>query len=783
MSCCAAGTESAAELEALKSDGPSAEEMWLSSRALGNGMRQVDLIVPGVHCGACIALLEKELPKARGVDHARVNLSTRRVSVVFEDPKGGTNGGRDAEQVLGALGDRFKALGYSAHLPGGADEAGDPAFRELLKALAVAGFASMNVMLLSVSVWSGAEAATRDLFHWISAMIAAPALAYSGRIFFRSAWGALKHGRANMDVPITLGVLLAYAISLHETITHGEHAYFDASVTLLFFLLAGRTLDHMMRERARSAVRNLVRLSPRGAMVIRPDGSREYLALDEIEPGMRLAIAPGDRIPVDGRVISGRSDMDFAVVNGESAPQLVEAGSLTPAGTLNLTGGLVLEATRSASNSFLAEMVSMMEAAESGRAGYRRLADRASSIYAPVVHLLALGTFVGWMVVSGDWRVAMMTSVAVLIITCPCALGLAVPVVQVVAAGRLFENGIMVKDGSAMERLAETDRVVFDKTGTLTQGRPQLINAAAVNENHLALAARIASASRHPLSQTLAAHDAGATKLPDFSITETPGEGIAASTPDCDVYRLGRAGFALDGDGDLPDQAEAASQVILSKNGRFLDVFLFSDQLRRGATQAVARLSALGIDAEILSGDRQAPVSALARDLGVEDFVAGVRPRGKVDRVKALAAAGGKPLMVGDGLNDAPALSAAHVSMAPASAADVGRMAADFVFLHDSLEAVPLAIEVSRKAGQLIRQNFALAILYNCIAVPAAVLGHATPLIAALAMSSSSVIVVLNSLRLRRKARVEAFARPAEGRSSADASRLAGQHSGLGASV
>ena len=775
MSCCAAGTESAAELEALKAEGPSAEEMWLSSRPLGEGARQLDLIVPGVHCGACIALLEKELPKTPGVDRARVNLSTRRVSVVFGE---NANDGHP-ETVLSALGEKLKALGYPAHLPGGADEGADPALRELLKALAVAGFAAMNVMLLSVSVWSGAEAATRDLFHWISALIAAPALIYSGRIFFRSAWGALSHGRANMDVPISLGVTLAYAMSLYETFTHGEHAYFDASVTLLFFLLAGRTLDHMMREKARSAVRNLVRLSPRGAMVIRDDGSREYLALDEIAPGMRLAIAPGDRIPVDGRIVSGRSDMDFAVVNGESAPLRVEPGALTPAGTLNLTGPLVMEATRSASNSFLAEMVSMMEAAESGRAGYRRIADRASAIYAPAVHLLALGTFIGWMVASGDWRVALTTAVAVLIITCPCALGLAVPVVQVVAAGRLFENGVMVKDGSAMERLAQTDHVVFDKTGTLTQGKPRLVNAASVAPEHLAIAARIARTSRHPLSQALAALDRGGDEIGEFDITETPGDGVEAISADGDIYRLGRAAFALDGRDDGLERAADASQVMLSKNGAFVEMFLFSDRLRRGAAQAVARLAALGVDAEILSGDREGPVRTLAGELGVQSYVAGVRPRGKVDRLKALAAAGGKPLMVGDGLNDAPALSAAHVSMAPASAADVGRMAADFVFLHESLEAVPLAIEVSRKAGSLIRQNFALAVLYNCIAVPLAVLGHTTPLIAALAMSSSSVIVVLNSLRLRRKTRIEQFAQPAPGALPA----AAASNPGLGAAA
>ena len=749
MSCCAPGTESAAELDRIAAEGPGAAEMRLTSRALGNGLYQCDLIVPGVHCGACIALLEKELPAIEGIERARVNLSTRRVAVTWHEEAG--------ERALEALSGKLKALGYPAHLPGAGEEGVDPAFRELLKALAVAGFASMNVMLLSVSVWSGAEAATRDLFHWISALIAAPALIYSGRVFFRSAWGALRHGRTNMDVPISLGVLMAYAISLYETITHGAHAYFDASVTLLFFLLAGRTLDHMMRERARSAVRNLVRLAPRGAEVIEENGERAYRMIDEIEPGMKIAIAAGDRIPVDARVASGRSDMDFSLVNGESAPVPVEPGVLAPAGTLNLTGSLVVEALKPARTSFLAEMVQMMEAAESGRAGYRRIADRAASVYAPVVHLLAAFTFIGWMMSSGDWRMAMMTAVSVLIITCPCALGLAVPVVQVIAAGRLFESGIMVKDGSAMERLAEADTVVFDKTGTLTAGRPVLQNEAHVAPDNLAIAARIAAGSRHPLARALAVFDRAEKDLPPFAVEEKAGDGLIATAPDGTVWRLGRAAFALEG-GEQQGVTGEGSQTILSRNGRFAEVFVFADRPRRDAARTIGILGALGLSSEILSGDREAPVASLARDLSIPSFTAGVTPRGKLDRLKALTAKGLKPLMVGDGLNDAPALAAAHVSIAPASAADAGRMAADFVFLHETLESVPVAIEVSRKAGRLIRQNFALAILYNVIAVPLAVMGHATPLMAAAAMSSSSIIVVLNSLRLRRKGAVRRVA-------------------------
>ncbi|TDH35929.1 cadmium-translocating P-type ATPase [Pseudohoeflea suaedae] len=742
MSCCAAGTESASELDALRSALPVADELALASRSIGDGLRQCDLIVPGVHCGACIALLEKELPKIEGIERARVNLSTRRIALVAEGE------GIAAGNTIAAAVQKMHALGYSSHLPGGEDEKGDPVLRELLRSLAVAGFASMNVMLLSVSVWSGAEDATRDMFHLISALIAGPAILYAGRVFYRSAWQAVSHGRANMDVPITLGVLLAYAISMFETFSHGEHAYFDASLTLLFFLLGGRTLDHMMRERARSAVRNLANLSPRGAIIVGENGSRDFMSLDEIRPGMKIALAAGERTPVDGIVAEGVGDMDFSLVNGEGDPVRVEAGMEVPAGTLNLTGSLIISATRAARDSFLAEMVSMMEAAESGRAGYRRLADRASSIYAPVVHLLALLTFFGWIATTGDWRQATLIAVSVLIITCPCALGLAVPVVQVIAAGRLFENGIMVKDGSAMERLAEADYAVFDKTGTLTRGRPVLLNAADIAHCDLALGARIAQHSLHPLSKALAAAGQGiaAVSLPSLSIREIAGEGLEAVTPEGRVYRLGRAGFALsiDRDGD-----DAGSEVVLSRDGDEIATFRFSDSIRAGAGAALASLEDRGIRAEILSGDRERPVAVLAGQLGVTNWLSRARPAEKVARLEALRAEGRKVIMVGDGLNDAPALSAAHVSMAPASAADVGRQAADFVFLHESLEAVPVALSISRRANRLIRQNFALAILYNLIAVPLAILGHASPLVAAVAMSSSSVIVVLNSMRLK----------------------------------
>lgn len=729
MSCCAP-TEIVSDLQRVERAAPSSEEMLLASRALGDGIRQSDLSVPGVHCGACIQKIESALAKLDGVATARVNLSTRRLSV------------RWREGSVPPLVETLDRLGYDAHLFDPDAGKKDETLAELIRALGISGFATANIMLLSVSVWSGAEGSTRDLFHWISALIAIPVLAFAGRIFFRSAWNGLKHGRANMDLPISIGVLLAYGMSLYETIHHGEHAYFDASVSLLFFLLIGRTLDHVMRERARAAVKGLARLAARGAMVLRTDGSRDYLPVEEIEPGMRVLLAAGERVPVDARIEDGASDLDCSLVSGESAPQHVAPGAVIRAGTLNLTGPLTICALAAAKDSFLAEMVRMMEAAEGGRTVYRRIADRASALYAPLVHLTAFLTFLGWMAVSGDLHHSITIAIAVLIITCPCALGLAVPIVQVVAARRLFESGIMVKDGSAMERLAQIDTVLFDKTGTLTVGAPRLLNAGTIPARALAISAAMAAHSRHPLSKAIARAVSASPHLALADIRELPGCGIEARASDNHQYRLGRAGWAC-------ANGSAEAGTVLTRNGQLLAQFEFDDRLRDGAAEAVRQLAGQGIDMEVLSGDRPEAVSRLSTALGIEAFRAGVLPGEKAERVANLAVSGRKVLMVGDGLNDAPALVAAHVSMAPATAADVGRNAADFVFLRESLAAVPLALQISKDSGRLIRQNLTLAVGYNAIAVPIAILGHVTPLVAALAMSLSSVLVVANALRLK----------------------------------
>jgi Cu2+-exporting ATPase len=724
MSCCAPGAEL---YQARAVD----EEVLLASRPVHDGLRQTDLSVPDIHCGGCLQRIEATLGKLDGVASARANLSARRVRVVWR--------GETPPPFIPSL----QAIGYAAHLHDIGAEQSDPVLDHLLRAVAVAGFATSNIMLLSVSVWAGADPATRDAFHWISALIALPTLAFSGRVFFGSAWRSLRHGRTNMDVPISIGVLLTFAMSLYETSHHGQYAYFDAAVSLLFFLLIGRTLDHVMRERARQAVGGLARLSPRGALVLREDGSRTYLPLDEIEPGMTILLAAGERVPVDASVIKGSSEIDLSLVSGESAPQAAGEGMLLQAGVLNLTGPLTIVATTTAKNSFLAELMRMMVAAEAGRSSYRRIADRAAQLYAPAIHSLALLTFIGWMIAGGDAHLAVTAAVAVLIVTCPCALGLAVPMVHVVAARRLFEKGIMIKDGGALERLASIDTVVFDKTGTLTsaQLRPAVQDHAGANA--LALAAAMAAHSRHPYSQALAA--LGHDESVDFdSISELPGSGIQAQRGS-NVYRLGRPEWALAARSLSPAEREAT--VVLAINGEAHARFGLDDQLRAGAAEAVEELKGLGASVVILSGDKDVRVQKIARQLEVT-WVAEARPADKIRHVEAFKQTGHKVLMVGDGLNDAPALRTADVSMAPASASDIGRNAADLIFLRESLKAVPHAITIAKAAGRLVRQNFALSIAYNVVAVPLAVLGGLTPLLAAIAMSLSSITVVLNALRL-----------------------------------
>ncbi len=695
---------------------------------------QIALSLPGIHCSACIATVERVLNACPGVGNARVNLTLKRAMIQAEP-------GIQASDLIPVL----EGAGYEAHeLDPGALSATqtDRAGRDLLMRLAVAGFASMNVMLLSVSVWSGATDATRDMFHWISAAIALPAIAFSAKPFFANAWSALRVRRLNMDVPIVLAILLALVTSLWETALSGEHAYFDAALTLTFFLLAGRYLDYRTRAAARSAAEELTALEvPRATRLV--NSVEEEVAVASLNVGDLILVRPGGRMPVDGEIVSGQSELDRSLLTGETLPVFAEAGLKVSAGEVNLTGPLTIRATAVGEDTSLHRMADLVAIAESGRSRYTSLADKAAKLYAPGVHILSALSFVGWYIYSGDIRTALNIAAAVLIITCPCALGLAVPAVTTAASGRLFRRGMLIKHATALERLAEVDTVVFDKTGTLTAGTPELTNLGDHARGDLEVALALADASSHPLSAALskAAREAGIKPANVQEIAEVPGFGTEGMFRGQRV-RLGRAAWTGGEQG-----AQTAAWLAVGTQAPV--AFLYSDALRPGAESAVNAFRTAGKTVLLVSGDSRGAVQALADRLGIADWVAEALPQDKARYVQELGDQGQKVLMVGDGLNDTAALAAAHVSISPASALDAARVASDIVLLGNDLSPISDACDTAVRATRRIRENFRIATVYNVIAVPLAVAGLATPLIAALAMSTSSITVSLNALRLR----------------------------------
>ena len=739
MSCCVASVASELAHETTQAhERQLLADLESSSKLLQDDKKLYTLSVPSIHCGQCISTIEKKLLARPEVRSARANLSLRQVAVTLD----GTQSPSFIVKVLDDLGYPSQPIDKE-----GSGEA-DQEFTTLVRSLAVSGFAAANIMLLSVSVWSGTGPATAQIFHFLSALIAVPTVAYAGRPFFSSAITALMHRRMNMDLPISLGVILATAMSLYETFSQGRHAYFDAAVSLLFFLLIGRTLDYMMRNKAREAVGRLSRLTAKGGLVVSHDGEVNYLPLEGIHPGMILRVAAGERVPVDGTVVDGTSDVDRSLVTGESAPLRVTSGASLEAGTMNLTGVLDLRADRDAKNSFLADVLQMMQAAEKGRGKYVRLADRMARFYAPIVHILALSTFIVWMAYSGgNWHISITIAISVLIITCPCALGLAVPVAHVLAASRLFSIGILMKDGSALERLAAIDHVVFDKTGTLTTDI-SATNTCTIPSGQLSeIAKTLALRSIHPAARALANSLKEKPLTGLSSIHEIPGYGVEAKINDS-LTRLGRAEWVAEIAGASIASHNASGLSFAVENGPLFTLQL-DESLRNGAASTVQAFEQRGIVSEILSGDLEKAVKRSAVQAGIKRYQFGVKPGEKLQRIMDLNNAGHKTLMVGDGLNDAPALTAAHASIAPASASDIGRVAADFVFTRDDLSAVWQAYQIAKFTGRIVKQNFALALVYNVIAVPLAISGVLNPFIAALAMSTSSILVVGNSMRIK----------------------------------
>ena len=699
------------------------------------GAKSLVLAVEGVHCPACIQKIESSLGTHAGVSKARLNYSTKRLNLVWQGQA------EEADRFI----DTLDGLGYKAR-PFEADkaDASDSEHAKFLRlCLGVSGFASGNIMLLSFALWltdvHQMGVITREFFHLVSALIAVPTVAFAGRPFFRSAYAVLSKGRTNMDVPISLGLILATGMSLFEMFRGAEHVFFDSAVMLIFFLLIGRYFDFLALANARRAAGDLVSMMAGTARVVDDNNTARDILIRDLREGMTALVGVGERIPADATVLSGASDIDTSPVTGESLPVSVMAGSALYSGTINISAPLRIKIARAAEDSLLADVIRMMEKAEQGQAQYVRVADRAARLYTPVVHVLALVTFIGWLVAGATWQAALMTAVTVLIITCPCALGLAVPVVQVLAVGRLMKKGIMIKAGDALERLASIDTIMFDKTGTLTLGQPALLNP----DENLRLAASLAAHSRHPLSVAVAkAYDGSLYAL---AVQEITGAGLEA-THEGQRIRLGSRAWC----GDTNHTEDAGTlELWLNIEGHPPVRYFFSDPLRADCAEIVTTFKNMGKRIILASGDREIAVSKTAETLGIPEWKAHMKPADKFALLDSLHAEKRKVLMVGDGLNDAPVLAGADVSASPATGLDIARNAADLVYTGPLLQPILTAFRVAGFSQRLVLQNFVLAILYNVCAVPLAMAGHVTPLVAAIAMSSSSVIVIANAFRLR----------------------------------
>jgi Cu2+-exporting ATPase len=710
-------------------EAPPAADFASLATANADGTRTLELIVAGLTCGACVWLVEQALAAEPDVLKARASLTARRLSITW---RGEAARARDFAALVARLG--FRVAPWS---PACLRATEDAEGRALVRALGIAAFGSMNVMLVSIAVWVGGDMGpeTRALMHWLAALIGLPTVLVAGMPFYRSAWEAIRAGRVNMDLAVSIGVIATTLMSLSETLRNGDYTWFDGATSLLALLLAGRVLDRAMRRKARQAVAELLALQE-GTVALRlADGTTRQVPVESVRAGDQVLVSAGERLGLDG-VAAEPVLLDTSATTGESLPREAAPGEALAAGSVNMGQPFALTVTATAKDGSLAQLARLLEKAEQGRGRFVSVADKAARLYVPVVHVVAAATFLGWWLGVGvTWQAALVPAVAALIVTCPCGLAIAVPAVQVAAVGALFRRGVLVASPTALERLASADHAVLDKTGTLSEGRPELPDHDTIDPAVLREAAGMARASRHPLAQALvrACPDAPAID----GVKELPGRGLVKGS-----RRLGSPAFC-----GVPDPEHSGMTLCYVVAGEPPVVLHFADRLRADAGAAVAGLHALGLETELLSGDGAGAVEAAAAATGAGPWQARATPADKAHRIETLRAAGGRPLMVGDGINDAAALALAHVSVSPASGTDVAQAASDIVLRGEGLGALPVAIRVARKAQRLAMQNIAFSLAYNVVAVPMAVFGFVTPLIASLVMASSSIIVILNALR------------------------------------
>ncbi len=706
--------------------------------------REAALILEGIVCAACVWLNERHVKSLPGVIDFSVNYSTHRARVTWDNTR------IRLSEILEAI----AAIGYHAHPfdPGRQEQLYKQERTRALRRLAVAGLGMMQVMMLAVALYAGEaegmDAGLRQFLRWVSLLLTVPVIVYSARPFFASAWRDLKRRRPGMDVPVTLAISGAFLASAWHTVTGRGEIYFDSVTMFTFFLLAGRFLEMGARHRAGQAAEELVKLLPATAARLGPDGEQRVPVAD-LKAGDRVLVRPGESVPADGRVVEGRSSVDESLLTGESRPCLRQPGDLLVGGTVNNESPLVMEIEKVGEETVLSAIVRLLDRAQSEKPSVARIADRVAGWFVAGLLLLAAGVALWWW--QHDPAHAFAITLSVLVVTCPCALSLATPAAVTAATGALTRLGVLTTRGHALETLARATHMIFDKTGTLTEGRLTLtgveVLGALDRERCLQLAAALEQASEHPIAAALR-REAGEVVAVE-GLEATPGDGIEACI-DGRRYRIGTAAFVAGLWGDTADGTGLPGGVVLGDEQGLLAHFRFSDPLRGQAREAISSLRELGLEIELLSGDEEEAVREVADRLDIEHARARCRPEDKLARIRELQSAGAVVAMVGDGVNDAPVLAAAQVSIAMGGGTQLAHASADMVLLSEQLAHLADAVRTSRRTLAVIRQNLGWALGYNLLAVPLAASGQIAPWMAAIGMSASSLVVVLNALRLRR---------------------------------
>ncbi|EJW12862.1 Lead, cadmium, zinc and mercury transporting ATPase protein [Rhodovulum sp. PH10] len=720
------------------------------------------LDITGMTCAACAGRVEKALSRVPGVSLASVNLALERADVDLTS----------ADVTPEALAAAVERTGFGAHPrpPSAAERRAEQqaveaeraaAERRQLLLLIVSALLTLPLVLPMMAAPFGLSL---HLDPWVELALATPVQVLVGARFYKAAWKAVRAGSGNMDLLVALGTSAAYLFSLYMLLDRGHaaagHLYFEGAAAVITLVMFGKWLEARAKRGTTAAIRALMTLRPERARVLR-HGAEVEIGIEEVRAGDSVIVRPGERMPVDGTVIEGESEADESLITGESVPVVKRPGDRVTAGALNGVGRLTIEAIAVGEDTTLARIIRMVENAQSGKAPVQRLVDKVSAVFVPTVIGIAVLAFAGWMLAGHGFENALIAAVSVLVIACPCALGLATPAALVAGTGAAARAGILVKDIEALERAAAVDTVVFDKTGTLTEGRPALTDAVPLagtdEDTLLRLSAAVQSASEHPLAKAvLAAAPQGA--LPNVENFQAQvGRGVVG-TVEGKRIAIGNRDLMREQSVDIGPvepvlakiESEARTAVVVSADGAAIGVLGIADPVRPEAAEAVKLLARRGVRSEMLTGDSEAVAAKVAGALGLTDYKASVKPADKSGALSALAAAGHKPAMVGDGINDAPALAAAEVGIALGTGADVAVETAGVTLMRPDPRLVAAALDISRRTVRKIRQNLFWAFVYNVIGIPLAAAGFLTPALAGAAMAMSSVSVVTNSLWLKR---------------------------------